>query len=415
MKNWLNKGIAILIVGSVCAVSMPAQNPYDSGLPFGWAVCSSDTASSDFEITGGRGSMITLLSDGSDMRQQIQSAISNHSIVVLDGSNGDFIVSPSGVHVSSGNMSKDKTIVGINGATIRSQNTLTDGMRAALDERSYEIEKGQGPGYISTRDFGTLDILVNESDERHTREILIDYMHDKNEPWREWGVFRINGGDKDNNIIIRNISFIGPGAVDLGGKDAFSLNGCRHVWIDHCHFQDGLDGNLDITQGSDFITVSWCTFSYSASSWNHKFSNLIGGSSGKPLHVTYAYCVWGPGIYSRTPMGGNSMAHMINCLYDSPGSGDRVNPRSGGKYLLEGCYFAPGKAVYLKDQGRDDEGDGGICCKGNIFGNGEKPVNSLSLNVPYEYTVFPAALVPEILTGPGGAGPTLVSPIPSGL
>lgn len=412
MRKLLCSIAALTLAASAC-LSAQGLNPYDSGKPFGWATCTSGTSGGGFSITGGQGSRITLLSNGGDMREQIQSAISNYSIVVLDGSNGDFIVSSTngGVLVSSGSMSKDKTIVGINGATIRSQNTLTDGMRAALNERKSEIIKGQGAGKIQTRDFGTLDITVSESDERHTREILIDYFHDKNEGWRDWGVMRINGGDKDCNIIIRNISFIGPGSVDLSGKDAFSLSGCKHVWIDHCHFQDGLDGNLDITQGSDLITVSWCTFSYGPNSWSHKFSNLLSASADKPLHVTYAYCLWGAGIYSRTPMGGNCMAHMINCMYDAPGSGDRVNPRGGGKYLLEGCYFAPGKNTYLKDQGRDGDGDGGICCRDNLFENGEKPVNSINLTVPYQYTVFPAAIVPEVLTGPGGAGPTLSNPL----
>lgn len=412
MRKSLSKLLlaALLLPAGTVSVAQ-GLNPYDSGQPFGWATCSSADAAGGFNITGGgKGSSITLTSNGGDMREAIRSAIRNHAVVILDGSNGPFIVSADGILISSDNMSKDKTIVGINGATICSQNTVTDGMRAALSERKSEIIKGQGAGKIKTRDFGELDITVSESDERHTREILIDYFHDKNEGWRNWGVMRINGGDKDCNVVIRNISFIGPGSVDLGGMDALSINGCRHVWIDHCHFQDGLDGNLDLSQGSDFITVSWCTFSYGPNSWSHKFSNLLYGSAEKQLHVTFAYCIWGAGIYSRTPMGGYSMAHMLNCFYDAPGSGDRVNPRAGGKYLLEGCFFAPGRN-YLKDQGADGGAEGGICCRDNVFANGEKPVNSISLTVPYPYDVLPAELVPEALTGPGGAGPTLSDPL----
>lgn len=70
--------------------------------------------------------------------------------------------------------------------------------------------------------------------------------------------------------------------------DPLSINGARRVWVDHCSFSDGQrpdhlepvrlgrrvqhhDGLLDITHGSDLITVSWCRFS------NHDKTLLIGG------------------------------------------------------------------------------------------------------------------------------------------
>jgi pectate lyase len=64
------------------------------------------------------------------------------------------------------------------------------------------------------------------------------------------------------NIIIRNLIFEGPGAYDVDGWDNVTLDASTNVWVDHCEFRDGVDGNFDIKAASDFITVSYCKFTY---------------------------------------------------------------------------------------------------------------------------------------------------------
>ncbi len=75
--------------------------------------------------------------------------------------------------------------------------------------------------------------------------------------------------DGSQNIIIRNLKFRGlwewddatQGAYDLQGWDYIALtNGARNVWIDHCDFAKVYDGQVDITHGSDLVTVSYCRF-----------------------------------------------------------------------------------------------------------------------------------------------------------
>jgi hypothetical protein len=64
------------------------------------------------------------------------------------------------------------------------------------------------------------------------------------------------------NVIVRNLTFIGPGAFDCGGNDGICIDEGTNFWIDHCDFQDGIDGTFDIKGAADNITVSWCKFSY---------------------------------------------------------------------------------------------------------------------------------------------------------
>jgi len=119
---------------------------------------------------------------------------------------------------------------------------------------------------------------------------------------------RVNSAD---NVIIRNLTFEDAydcfpqwdptdgssgnwnAAYDLisltGGTVGGVKVGATHVWVDHCAFSDGAhpdsaqpqyfgrlyqqhDGALDITNASDFVTVSWNRFS------NHDKVMLIGSS-----------------------------------------------------------------------------------------------------------------------------------------
>ncbi|XP_055303115.1 pectate lyase-like isoform X2 [Sitodiplosis mosellana] len=117
-----------------------------------------------------------------------------------------------------------------------------------------------------------------------------------------------------NNIIIRNLIFEGPGAYDTDGWDNLILDDCQNVWIDHCEFRDGVDGNFDIKNKSDFITVSYTKFQYvkapkpggSGGTNDHRFSNLIGSGDGAiadagKLNVAFVRCWWAPGCKERMP------------------------------------------------------------------------------------------------------------------
>ncbi|MGB8983676.1 MAG: hypothetical protein WCC12_17535 [Anaerolineales bacterium] len=164
------------------------------------------------------------------------------------------------------------------------------------------------------------------------------------------GWFDIRGSTSVNrtNIIIRNLTFEdtydcfpqwSPTDGELGSwnalYDAISLRNSDHVWIDHNTFVDretaddklphyfGVlyqvhDGLLDITNASDFVTVSWNRFE------NHDKVMLIGSSDsasadrGK-LSVTLHHNLF-ENVGQRAPRVRFGKVHVYNNFYkiDNP-------------------------------------------------------------------------------------------------
>ncbi|GAA5168102.1 PbsX family transcriptional regulator [Viridibacterium curvum] len=132
-----------------------------------------------------------------------------------------------------------------------------------------------------------------------------------------------------------------------GEYDLISVKGATRVWIDHCSFSDGArpdklfpspfafpynqpeqkfqhhDGSLDITNGSNYVTVSHNHFS------NHDKLMLVGGSDNYPsdegkLKVTIRHNFF-DGIRQRQPLTRYGQVHVYNNLFrgkrDGTGSG----------------------------------------------------------------------------------------------
>lgn len=125
------------------------------------------------------------------------------------------------------------------------------------------------------------------------------------------------------NVIIRNLKFKGVGAHDDDDEDCLQVNHeSKNVWIDHVDVYDGHDGNLDITNASDYVTISWTKFSYTSASTGHQFSNLIGNSKTKTsdrghLNVTIHHTWWADGVVERMPRVRFGKVHVANNFFDS--------------------------------------------------------------------------------------------------
>ena len=227
---------------------------------------------------------------------------------------------------------------------------------------------------------------------------------DNNENYRNAGIFSLSGCQ---NIIIRNLTLQGPGSIDVGGADLISsVNGAKHCWVDHCAFLDGMDGNFDITQKSDFHTVSWCTFSYTSRSYMHQNTNLIGSSDSETtgyLNTTFAFNWWGTGCKQRMPMARVGKIHMLNNYFNCSGSSNCINPRKNSEFLIEGNYFDKGvKRFYKSDNAKAVTwASSNYHVENNSLGNLES--FGTTVTVPYVYTVAANSDVPTAVMEHAGA------------
>jgi len=227
--------------------------------------------------------------------------------------------------------------------------------------------------------------------------------------------------DGSTNVIIRNILFEGPGAYDVDGNDNLSCEATK-FWVDHCEFQDGMDGNFDITKNGNIGTVSWCKFTYlkppkvggSGGSNDHRFSDLIGSSASSlpasgHYQITFQCCYWAAGCVERMPRTRNAAIHLVDCYYNTVGTGNLAIGVGGGvnnsTLYVENCNFENVKAVYRSY----DSTDGGS--ESLTFDGCLKGIANVGSPVPkptYTYTVFPAANVAEYVGNVTcGAGATL--------
>lgn len=368
--------------------------------PVGWAGCASLEGGS-YAMRGGAGGKDTLIySHEGDMAPTIMDALLRFDHVVLDGSHGAFTF---GQQMELNDLSH-KTIEGRNGAVVQTRFVVTEEIRHMMDTAHVKQYSTSGkPGVTYTLSNGR---KVREECEYQVRQHLIDYLNDPEEMFQMAGLFAMNGCE---DIILRNLKLQGPGAIDVSGKDLLTLgHGSRHIWVDHCDFVDGIDGNFDINSYADFITVSWCTFSYTERSYIHKNTNLIGANDNARmngedcLNVTFQNCIWGKGCDQRMPMVRFGKIHLLNCLYDCAGCSRTVNPRLHSEVLMEGCVWKRGvKNIFSATdatayQWRD--------C---IFEEPFEPQDLGTVEVPYNYKAVPARKIEKLLRGKHGAGAKL--------
>ncbi|MGC4095266.1 MAG: hypothetical protein QM756_46555 [Polyangiaceae bacterium] len=206
------------------------------------------------------------------------------------------------------------------------------------------------------------------------------------------------GVSGSSNVIVRNLKVVGNNCADSpadcsSGADAISVNGqAHHVWFDHLDVSDGSDGNLDITQGSDFVTVSWTKFSYSskrtdpeAGASGHRFSNLIGASDtdaldpGK-LNITYHHCWWADNVDQRMPRTRRGKIHVFNNLYTSSGNSYCTNAGQDAVLLVENNVYSGVNQPFTLS------GNGVMRAVGNLQTNAAgTPPNGAGFTPPYTY------------------------------
>ena len=152
-----------------------------------------------------------------------------------------------------------------------------------------------------------------------------------------------------SNVIVRNLRIVGNNCTDAGGdcesgEDALEIGSSSRVWIDHCDISDGSDGNLDISNGSDLVTVSYTKFWYRGRSGGHQFSNLVGssdsatGDAGK-LRVTWHHNWWADRVVERQPRVRFGQNHIYNNLWTSSGNNYCIGVGVNANILAQNNVF----------------------------------------------------------------------------
>ena len=390
------KKILMIILSAIVIVPAMANN---NVAPWGWATCSDETGTA-YILNGGNFSnsstiTLTALGDGKTDDAQIKQAIAKNDIIIFDGSNGDFTIGET-MKLSS---TKNKTIIGINNARLCTKFYLT------ADDIAYL--KAQGlEGLSSTKQItGTLpgQSTPITCDERafYTKAAIMTLQHDKTGVYslpNKSGIFHIETSSE--NIIIRNLSLIGPGAVDIDGADLITNQG-KHVWIDHCTFVDSQDGALD-SKVCDWATYTYNYFYYTDRSYSHAYTCGCGWVSNHEMviHMTFACNIWGAKCMRRLPQADDCFIHLVNNYHNCPGNSVGMTINSYSKALVEGNYAAAGVNKPLDGSGANRN----VTAKDNSFANSQA---GSVVSVPYDYTKIAAADVPATLTGTEGAGATL--------
>ena len=400
----MKHSLIIMLMMLLPLTSAAESSAYDQQKPFGFCTRSSRTQDIAYDLTGGgcydypvkgvsSSDVVTLTSNGADMRDVIREAIANHRVIIFDGSEGCFSVSGT---IELNNI-RDKTLLGINHARLCTTWHVTPEIIGALNEAGVRGMSTSGNG-------GTLSNgrQVREQAEFVTRQTIISLTGDMKEKSRQSGIFLFRGCQ---NLVIRNLQFVGPGSIDVGGSDLVSFNGTTHCWVDHCDFMDGMDGNFDITMQSDFNTVSWCTFSYTERSYMHQNTNLVGYSDKEAtgcLNTTFAFCHWGDNCNVRMPMARVGKIHMLNNYYACAGCSNCINPRKNSEFLVEGNYFGEGiKRCYSQNDAVAVtwSDNNHIAEESHRYPTSFGP----TVTVPYAYTVAPTEVVPVEVGNYAGA------------
>lgn len=224
------------------------------------------------------------------------------------------------------------------------------------------------------------------------------------------GSFIISG---EQNVILQDLTLVGYNCTDDAcgdGRDTITVFDTHHVWVDHCDISDGTDGNLDITAGSDFVTVSWTRFSYSGRrAGGHQLSNLVGASDDASedegrLKVTWHHNHWGANIQERMPRVRYGQNHIFNNLYTSEGNNYCVGLGVFGDVLLENNVFIGVEDPMNTTSYSNDESK--LEARGNLYMDVTGDRDDFGSGVftpPYAYTLADAAEVEAAVRA--GVGP----------
>jgi len=240
------------------------------------------------------------------------------------------------------------------------------------------------------------------------------------------------------NVIIRNIKIVGYAvgncALDpdydssvgcSSGNDAMSIQkNASKIWIDHCDISDGTDGNMDITNGANNVTVSYTKFHYtprtdttgsdSTGAAGHRYSNLIGGTDSpssyddaNTLNITWHHNWWADNVMERQPRVRFGHNHLFNNYWSSAGDNYCIRAGISAHILVQNNVFQGVKNPQAFNS-TSDQATAYITASGNQYnscsGTEATGGGGTAFTSP-PYTVTPDAVTSVAAAVQSGAGP----------
>ena len=215
------------------------------------------------------------------------------------------------------------------------------------------------------------------------------------------------------NVIVQNLTVVGLNCTDFAdcesGADAVTVNTAHHIWIDHCNISNGSDGNLDVTDRSDYVTISWNKFSYSNNTRIHRYSNIVGGSDTATadaghLRLTFYNNWWADNVDQRQPRVRFGQVHVFNNLYTSTAASYCLGLGVEANVLMENNVF-----IGVRNPINSTEFSNAasvVVSRGNLYTNTSGTTADKGTAVftpPYAYSAVPASAVEAAVRA--GAGP----------
>lgn len=194
--------------------------------------------------------------------------------------------------------------------------------------------------------------------------------------------------NKQSNVIVRNLK-ISKVLADYG--DAITIQASKNVWVDHVdvssdqdHDKDYYDGLIDVTHGSDWVTISnsYIHDHWKASLVGHSDSN--GDEDTGHLTVTYANNYF-QNLNSRGPSFRFGTGHIFNSYYDNVNTA--INTRLGAQLLVESTVFenSGDKAIYFADS---DTTGYAVVKDVDLGGSTNSAPTGTLTSVPYSYSLL---------------------------
>ena len=224
------------------------------------------------------------------------------------------------------------------------------------------------------------------------------------------GTVTIDGAD---NVILSNLN-ISANTGDPSTNDGVTIAASTNVLVTKCTIYDCTDGNLDVINGSDLVTISWCKFYYTRNN-GHNFSNLVGSSdtdtgAGDGLsnyRVTWHHNWWSTGAMQRMIACRFGSAHMFNNYWDCSGNDYATESRNIASILSEHNVYSGVKDPLGKRTALPND-VGLLMTIGNVFANctGTQLVSDDVVFVPpYSYGLdATASLAALVQAGAGNTG-----------